>query len=169
MIETLTLFFAFNAIGFWILAAALCIGIICAIENDHELIPFVLIGLMGWIYFEELWALAHSISWPLVAGCALAYVAAGIGWSVVKWARYVREVVKTSSNQSDAKYTLRLSHNKSKITGWLAYWPWSAFWTVGWGVTRDFWVYIYDSMEAVYQKIADQAISGMPEKPACKK
>lgn len=163
MIETLIAFFAFEAFGFWVLVAALCIGIICAIENDHELVPFIFIGVMGWLYHKELFSLV-SIPWPAIAGCILGYVVAGIVWSVFKWKRYCNSIIKQDGmDRSDAKYKLALSHNKSKITGWLTYWPWSAAWTVGWGCTRDFWVYIYEQMEGVYKKIAEDAISKLPE------
>ena len=177
MIETLLAFFAVGAIGFWLLLFIASIIFIAAVENDEYAFSIVATIILLAIYWKPLLALgAH---WNLIAIFGGLYVVAGIAWSIWRWTRYVQKAAEnyqeiaeqlkskfkdknTSENVREMEYEktkfkdkIDVKDNKSRIVGWIVYWPWSAFWNI----TGDFFNAIYDHLKAVYQKIANKALA----------
>lgn len=46
--------------------------------------------------------------------------------------------------------------NKSLITGWMTYWPWSALWTLINDPVRKFFNWVYESISDLLQNISDK-------------
>ena len=162
MFETLLGFFAFGAIGFWLLLLVASIIFIASVECDTYSPAVIATIILAVIYWKPLIGL--GLTWQsLLIGTAV-YVGAGIAWSVWRWIKYVKETVESYNEKKGGKlddYTkssikdaVSVSRNKSKITAWIAYWPWSAFWNI----TGDFFKMIYENMKAVYQKIANKEL-----------
>ncbi len=160
MIESILSLFIVGTIGFWVLMAAVAIIIIASIENDHFGFPALLLMVVGAIYHKELLLLG----WTPLLLFALCYLVIGIAWSAFKWYRYVKKQVRlaksrksfTEAMHENLKDTLSLSNNKSRITAWLAYWPFSLIWSL----TGDFWNMIFENVKALYQRILDNALEG---------
>jgi hypothetical protein len=50
-----------------------------------------------------------------------------------------------------------VSENKSRITGWMTWWPWSGLWTLINDPIRRFFNWAYDQLGGVLQAISDRA------------
>lgn len=162
MITTLFEFFALGTLGFWILISLISITFVACIENDHYTFPTILALAIGTIYWKPLMAF---VNWQSLAIGVLVYVVVGVLWSVFRWFRYVKDLTnKYKKNPSESalstlKYALDVSDNKSRITAWIAYWPWSLLWNI----IGDLCVTVYEQIEGVYQKITDKALGNLPE------
>jgi hypothetical protein len=114
----------------------------------------------------------------------IGYFLLGAGWSLGKWWFHVKDMYrqysearaefmvvngKTAADQMDQtmkdKWKLNYSaqhyakpkvrQNKSRITLWMMYWPWSAVWTVINDPVRKIFAAIFHELQGLYQKIAD--------------
>lgn len=126
MIEAITAFFAFGALGFWVLAIVASIVFIACIENDRIVVPTLLtIGLIA-VYFKSLTGITEVITWRFLVGGIIAYVLSGSVWSFIKWGSYTRIAVKDfkrkNISESELKRRVDVSYNKARITGWLVWW-----------------------------------------------
>jgi len=171
MIETITgIFVVAGALTLWgwILAVIASIIFIASIENDHYATPSITAIVLGIIFWPFLAAVGVKTLIFIVAGYALA----GVGWSLFKWHRYVNKVANkyrekcgttlSKEQKSDLKREVSVSENKSRLTGWIAWWPWSLLWSL----TGDFFNMLYDAMVNAYQKISNSALSKFDdEKP----
>lgn len=111
-----------------------------------------------------------ALSWQAIATILVGYVLVGIVWSLFKWNRYVnakiKEVIERYGSWENAIKSLVIIHeispsyNKSKLIGWIAWWPWSMFWDL----SGDFFTMLYEGMTNAYQKITDNAISKVKNK-----
>lgn len=162
MIESILALFALGTLWFWVLLAVLSIIFIAAIENEKYFVPtLITIGFAG-AYWKAFSAL--SLDWRAVAIGVGIYALMGILWSVFRWFKFVKSAageyrkkadgILTQSQLSDLRREIGVSNNKSRITAWVAYWPWSLIWNI----TGDFFTMIYENLEGLYQKIADHAI-----------
>lgn len=170
MLESILGFFAFGALGFWLLLAALSIVYTVSVEVDkHGVAIFatILAILLGW---NNLGLLFHN--WQLLLIGVAAYGIAGGAWSVFRWLKYCRKYVETHPNEKisliegygDNKRTLTLeqyyseklkpSDHKSRLIAWIVYWPWSLIWNV----IGDFFTGIYDALANVYNRVAASVI-----------
>ena len=168
MLESIFGFFAVGMIGFWLLVLIASIIFITGAESDNYVLSAIVTILLGIAYWKPL--MAVGLSWQVIAVCVSAYVIFGIGWSAWRWWKYVHQTVErvkksgrsymerdgvlTDEDKERIKLAVNVSDNKGRIIGWMAYWPWSAFWNV----TGDFFTMVYDSMKSAYQRIADKAL-----------
>jgi len=162
MFESVLSFFAFGAIGFWLLLFVASIIFIACVEAETYPAAVVATAILALIYWKPIIGL--GLTWQSFSIGVAVYVALGIVWSVWRWIKYVKATVELYNERkggklddfakSSIKSAVSASNNKSKITAWIAYWPWSAFWNI----TGDFFKFIYDNMKAVYQKIANREL-----------
>lgn len=162
MITTVLEFFALGTFGFWLLCGLISIIFVACLEHDNTWFPSVLSVALVALYWKALVLLA--IGWQAIAIGVLVYAVSGIVWSMFRWFRYVKSTADTyreehggkltEQNRSTLVYKLKASNNKSRITAWIAYWPWSLVWNI----TGDFFKMAYESLQGVYQSIADRAI-----------
>lgn len=170
MIESFFLLFT----GLWALipiAVILSIIYIACVEHDDY----------GWAIGTTIVAafLCHkwlfSIEWSLkaIALYVLAYGVAGGVWSLFRWFKYCKKKIADNPYEKRASYEchtlpedyyakmLVVSNHKSRITGWIVFWPWSLLWNV----TGDFFTFIYDSLVGFYTKIANYLVrAAIPKK-----
>ena len=165
MIESIVAFFAFGTLGFWLLLTFASIVFISCIENDTYVFPNIVLVILGITYWKPLWLLGWK---PIIIGI-LCYTIVGVIWSVYRWYKYVKYLVKEYKDKfvtggdtmiSDIAFSslerdVDIAQNKSRIITWIIYWPWSFIWNV----TGDFFTFIYDSMKGIYQKISNKALS----------
>lgn len=160
MIETITAALAVGTFWFWLLLALASIIIIACTESEHYHTPSIVAIILGIIYWKDI----LIIPWPVIAIGIGIFAIGGVIWSAFKWLRYVAQIVSNYkrehgdmlSEQQMAllKFAVSVSQNKARITGWIAFWPWSAFWTV----TGDFFNMLYDSMFRIYENISNRGI-----------
>lgn len=120
----------------------------------------------------------------LLITSSLIYVLVGVAWSFAKWFRYCcveaergKEAIaiaigfdlhgqknivcnlSIAENQIQIleRYKPRIYGNKSRISGWIAYWPLSIFWTVTNEFLRDFFEKIVKFFKLQYEAVADRA------------
>jgi len=161
MIESILTAFAFGTIWFWVLTFLVSIIFIASIDNDHYATPTSTAIVVGLLFWKPIMAL----SWQAIAISFAVYVLAGILWSLFKWYRFVQKkaayyhekcgTTLTSTQLTSFKDSVSVLGNKARLTGWIAWWPWSLIWSV----TGDFWNFLYDTMVNAYRKIADREIN----------
>jgi hypothetical protein len=166
-------FFMFPAVGFWLGLVLLSVVYTFATEQDcHGWAVFSTI--IGVILFWKTIVLGFAI-WPLLILGLAAYALIGGGWSVYRWFRYCRTYIqenpyKSVNEHEKVSYSsgkpinleahdyyrkkLQPNEHKSKLVGWIIYWPWSLIWNF----IGDIVTTIYDSLVNVYQKTADAVI-----------
>lgn len=162
MIESILAALAVGTFWFYLIIAIASIVFIACIENDHYGTPTVVSILLAVLY----WKAFTVLSLPTIAIIVGGYAVAGVLWSVYRWYRHVQQAAfrfrekygttLTSSQKSDLKSEIKVSEHKSRITAWIAYWPWSLLWNI----TGDFFSMLYDAMVNAYQHIADRALNG---------
>jgi len=162
MIETLLTALAFGTFWFWLLVGIVSIIFIASIEHDHYATPTITAILLGALFWTPLHDL--NLSWHTVATVFAGYVLAGVLWSLFKWYRYVQTqaiyyyekygATISPTQRLALQEAISVSRNKARLTGWIAWWPWSLIWCV----TGDFWNFLYDTMVHAYQKISDHAM-----------
>lgn len=152
MITSIFEFFALGTLGFWILSAILSVVFIACIENDSRWFPTVVLVGLGLAYWKQLAALA--LGWQAVLIGVIAYTIIGVAWSFFRWYRYIQQAVKQDKNLNHGDYAISVSHNANRITGWIAYWPWSMLWNL----TGDFFTTISERLTSVYQNISKRVV-----------
>jgi hypothetical protein len=168
--ESILLFFAFGTWGFWLLALALSVVYTIATERDIHALAIVGTLIAAGLGWKSLVALG-AIAWPFLLIGIGAYLLIGGVWSVFRWFKYCRDFVTKNPYQGVNDYSeggngrkltaqeyfskkLRPSEHKSRLIGWIAYWPWSLIWNI----VGDTLTAIYDALANVYQKTADAVI-----------
>jgi hypothetical protein len=161
--------FAFGEIGFFVGLLALSVVYTIATERDiHGFAIFATILGVG-LFWNSIVALG-AIAWPFLLIGVGVYVLAGGAWSVFRWFKYCRDFVTKNPYQGVTDYSegsgrklsaqeyfskkLKPSEHKSRLIGWIAYWPWSLIWNI----VGDTLTAIYDALANVYQKTADAVI-----------
>lgn len=166
MLESILGFFAFGALGFWLLIVALSIVYTVSVEVDkHGIAIFatILALLLGW---NNLGFLFHN--WQLLLIGVAAYGIAGGAWSVFRWLKYCRKYIEEHRGRergTDAATfyaeQLKPSNHKSRLIAWIVYWPWSLVWNV----VGDFFTGIYDTLANVYNRVAASVIKKALNRP----
>ena len=100
------------------------------------------------------------------------YILVGIGYSLLRWnsfcAKWRREYDAEPggftrstmwSNRPDA------ATSKNRITAWMMFWPWSAFWWLLSDVITEIFEWIYVRFAAVYSRIAARHLDGLAPPP----
>ncbi len=170
MIESFLTSFAVGSIGFWILAVIASIVFTICVELDKLGSAIFATCVLGFIYFKSLHVLFASPT--TFAICCVVWVVIGVFWSCWRWLKYVRETIsnKTIKDSDDKRYVendLDLYKHKSRIIGWIVYWPWSMIWNI----VGDFFEALYKSMEGLYTKITESQLNKIQvtDKPDRKK
>ena len=168
-------FFVFPGVGFWLGLIFLSVVYTIATEADtHGFAVFSTILCVG-LFWLTLKTIVFSVAWPFLLIGVGAYALLGGGWSVWRWFKYCREYIafhpfKGVSDTDKYDYEdgkkvmvtaadyyrnkLRPSEHKSRLIGWIAYWPWSLIWNV----VGDTLTAIYDALVNVYQRTAEAVI-----------
>jgi len=162
MINTLLTAIGIGTIWFWIITLVASIIFIASIENDHYKTPTAVLALLGLIYWKDITATGYG--WQTIAIAVAVYAVIGVVWSAFRWFKYVRSKADyyrksygnmlEDSKLRELKRLVDVADNKSKIVGWVAWWPWSMFWNI----LGDFFTFVYDQVKGIYQKITDNAI-----------
>ena len=163
-------FFLFPSLGFFLGLLALSVVYTIATERDtHGFAIFATILGIG-LFWKSIVALG-AIAWPFILTGVGAYLLIGGIWSVFRWLKYCQNyIAKNPYNTAMNDYSsgrevrltaqeyfskkLRPSEHKSRLIGWIVYWPWSLIWNIA----GDTLTAIYDALANVYQKTADAVI-----------
>jgi hypothetical protein len=153
------------------------------------LVSFGALALFGNFNVFSL-ALSHPLHVAYIVG---AYFVAGALWSVAKWYFFVRErrrkyndvrakfleakglptdgpIPDEHKEAFSKNYDLkeyrnrpRIRDNKAIVTGWLAFWPVSAAWTLLNDPIRRIFEWIYETLHGVYEGISAYVYRGVEE------
>jgi hypothetical protein len=156
MIESILTFIAVGTFWFWLLIAIASGIVIGCLEDDKIGWPIFLTILFSFIYYEDL-ALVFS-DWRVIGIFLFIYVVCGVIWSFYRWFIHVRKFIKNYNRKEFSPLKdsreLNVSYNKSLITGWIIYWPWSLVWNL----TGDFFRNLFEGLKKSYQKIVDKQL-----------
>jgi hypothetical protein len=162
MITSILEFFALGTLGFWGLCVLVSIVFVACLENDNRWFPTIITIALAGLYWKSM--VAFALGWKAILLFSLVYLLAGVAWSFFRWIRYVKEqadVWRKENGNTLKEYDLAMlkrkldvSNNKGRLTGWIAYWPWSLVWNI----TGDFFTMVYENLQGAYQKIADRAL-----------
>ena len=162
MIEAIMTALAFGTFWFWAIITIASIIIISCVEHEHYSTPSFVAIILGIVYWKPIMA----APWQTIAIVLVSYAIVGVIWSTYKWYRLVNKKaasyrerygdVLTSDQKQELKSEITVSHHKSRLIGWISFWPWS----LAWAVTGDFFNMLYDSMVHIYQGIVDRALGG---------
>lgn len=156
---------AFGTVWFWILFAVLIIGITILVEKDDDNpggATFFLAAAFALYYFFGMKEQFNTVFQFLfynpgtAIGFILLYSLIGVVWSVAKWFFYVKKLVDEKCYDFENK--VQPSNNKSRITGWMIYWPLSAAWTLINDPVRKFFNMIFEQFEGIYESISERAL-----------
>jgi hypothetical protein len=153
--------------------------IVLHIETEKEIRAFfMLVATVGLILYLTK---QHPVSWiethyVLCATLFVTYFAIGTLWAIWKWYLYAWEirtqVIKAGSikawQTSMSRYIkipLQVSEHKSRVLGWMAYWPWSAMWWVLHSPVRRIWNGIYNGTAAVFQRVSNRVFKDVSDVP----
>ena len=147
------------------------------------IVTFVALAVFGNF---NLWQVVHGNPMGALLAL-LAYVGVGAVWSVGKWWFHVKEcrsnyqdlrdafmernkLEKSADIPDDRKSSFQevvsrhasaakplIRENKSRITIWMTYWPWSMTWTIINDPVKKTFRWVYHQLQAVYQAIADHS------------
>jgi len=161
MTEAILTFLAFGTFGFWLFLSVLSVIFIYCNENDHRTIPTLLFLGTIVLYWKQL----ITFNWQYLLGGFIAYLIAGVVWSVFKWIRFVSKAVDeckqkygsnlTDDQRIDLKRSIDVTYHKSQVTGWITFWPWGIIWTL----TGDLWNALYDAMKSTYERISNNGLA----------
>jgi hypothetical protein len=156
--------------------------IVAATENDanrYATGSFVVgAGLIVWLTKSNPlpWLAANSL-W-IVLGI-LGYFVAGILWGFFKWYLFnlsVRDKIEDGRLVvADKADSIRHRSNliilpisprehKTRIVGWMTYWPWSTVWFVLNDPVRRAWNAIYNRLVAKLEAVSNHVFKGLAEK-----
>lgn len=162
MITPILEFLAFGSLGFWILCSIVSAVFIACIEHENHWFPSCLVVIFAAVYWKAI--AAFSLNWQSILLGVAVYAVLGVAWSMFRWTRFVKEKADyyrkqygtklDKSNRSCLASAIDATSNKSRITGWIAYWPWSLIWNL----TGDVFKMLYETLQGVYQKISDRAV-----------
>jgi len=167
--ESILLFFAVGTWAFWLLILSLSTVYTIATERDTHGVAIFATFIAAGLCWNSLVALGTTIAWPLLLIGIGVYALVGGAWSVFRWFKYCREYIvqnpfniNATNDYSGIKETtisfyknrLQPSKHKSRLIGWIAYWPWSLVWNI----VGDTLTAIYDALVNIYQKTADLVI-----------
>ena len=163
----------FPSVGFFI--GILVLSVIYTAATEQDIHGFAILAtIIGAALFWNTINIAIA-SWHLLLIGASIYVLVGGVWSVFRWFKYCRDYIshhpysqvgedylKCWEAGKEVQLTpqeyyckqLRPAKHKSRLIGWIAYWPWSLLWNI----VGDTLIAIYDTLTNVYQKTANGAI-----------
>jgi len=165
--EALLSLFAVGAIGFWILIGLSLVIFTSAVENETFKFSIVWAALLLFLYYTPI---VQVITLKALLLIGIVYLIVGTAWSIFKWMKFVhnrdanyrRYIDKNKytpdeivSRRSYLESDLSPERNKSKIIGWIAYWPFCLLWSL----TRNLFTGIYDLISEMYSRIVSKEMS----------
>jgi hypothetical protein len=134
----------------WLLLSLLAIITIAVVATESwGWSTFSVLLTMVVLYFFTPFVFAvFRDPWSVVIYAAI-YVGIGIVWAFVKWYFYVL-------NRRDAGVSKppTAREHRSDITGWMAFWPWSAIWTLINDPVKRMYKALARSLEKVFDGIS---------------
>ena len=146
-----------------------------AVENEYGFAATIC--LIGYLAVLQLFfgvdVLGFVKTFPIHLACAaIVYVLCGLGWSIFKWYWYVtKEVDKLKERypkdyetktktwlEALERYVPKPNSEKTRIIGWMGYWPLSLVWFLVDDIVKEIFNWLYYRFAAIYQKITDAAI-----------
>lgn len=133
--------------------------------NSTGVATFVtVLTLLALELFTSIQPFSYAISNPLeTLWFGLAYVAAGVVYVWIKWYFFVHARLRTEiehrkkwPNDVSPLKAPRVDSNKSRIIGWMLYWPISAAWTILNDPLYRLFESIYNFIGSGLQKIANK-------------
>jgi len=172
-----------GGIGFWILLVLSSIIILACLDHENDLGAFL--SVVGTLAVLQLFSGVDLVSYvqsnplALLWGGGL-YFILGTLWSFFKWWVHVKDARKVYDHERDdflghggdmtpeekarwkglAPRIPEAIKNKSRIMGWMTFWPWSALWFVINDPIRRAFKAIYERLQGAYQRIVDKAFAG---------
>ena len=162
MIDTILGLIAFGSLGFWLLALVVSAVIIGCTEKQYYWVPsFLTLGMIAlyWKTFAAILDLRALI--VLVVG----YLAIGTVWSIFRWFRFTRSVANiymqkhgaelSIDSMAELKQDVNVNRHKARISGWIAYWPWSLFWNIAGDVIST----LFESVQNIYANLSNRQLN----------
>jgi hypothetical protein len=167
---------------FFYVAIPIGLLVLCYLVEGAENIGLATVGLVITLttlqVFSDVHPLSYIVNDPLRSlVIAAVYIALGVAYVWFKWTSYTRMAARKiasvlkSDSSNDLVYAIRVSgyrsiplkvsDHKSKIMGWMAYWPISAAWTVLNDSLRRLFEVIYDRIAVSLQRISDRAFADL--------
>lgn len=164
MIQEISAFFSFGAIGFFILLTILSIVFTIAVENDQYITAIIMSLISIGIYCSDIVLILPN--WKILLLGIFCYGVIGSIWSIYRWFNHCKQFIKKNPYDTRPSYhsgwtleeyytnSLNATKHKSRITGWIVFWPWSLTWNLlGNTVTS-----LYDLLSNIYTNITTSVI-----------
>jgi hypothetical protein len=117
--------------------------------------------------------LGYIVNNPLtILTYATAYIVVGVGYTFLRWDRFGANWRKIYDATPDG-YNKRSLYdnqptafkNKSRITNWMMFWPWSAFWWFLSDFILEVFNWVYSHFVTVYDRIMARHLQGLVRPP----
>jgi len=169
LLSTVLAFFVFPAAGFFLGLLALSVVYTIATETDSHGIAIFSTVLAIALYWATISVAVAA--WHLLLIGILVYLVLGGVWSVYRWLNYCRKFIQEHpytitveeyssgrrvllTEEQYYKSELLPSKNRSRLIGWVAYWPWSLVWNI----TGDLLTTVYNLLVDIYKRTAERVI-----------
>lgn len=111
-----------------------------------------------------------ELSWIQIGIALLAYIPAGLAWSIWRWKRYCKRIVNefkrsevstedASAHARKSKEKLKPSQNIQKLIGWTVAWPVSMASTLFGDIIDGIETFIRERLIGIYRRISSSAIN----------
>jgi len=180
----------FPLVGFWFWFAWVVAGswLFAAVYSDRYfqatldlVLLLALLSVTGNIRLAASWQYALHNPGAILGG-AVAYLAVGVAWSLIKWRLLLRrlklalrahgfkpehwlsqalpvELERQGLKFERGRVRLEVDDFKAKIVGWMTYWWVSMLLWVFGDAVHDLFEALYFSVRSYYQRVADSALN----------
>jgi hypothetical protein len=150
---------------FWPIALGIvwCIALMVCAENERGFLGLASTALFLWLIYllTNFNILGYVRDNPLTVLMYVGiYLVIGMVYSIVRWDRFVanwRAEFDSLSSTRDKDYAIgrrpTASNSKSRITHWMAYWPWSGLWWLLSDFLTELFSFLYRRLGKVYEYI----------------
>lgn len=167
---------------FWYALIVLTVVMVAALEYESGWIASLSLAafvLLLWM-LGDLGSLFTMTGLSTLVAMLIAYFVLGTGWAVAKWYFFLiaaRDWYTANRNEIEqakkGSYSLpsnhffknkddippRVKNHKGRITLWIAYWPWSALWTLTHDPITKMVVAIYHRIGGLLQHMSDRVFA----------
>lgn len=162
--------FALWTLGFYILLVIFCLIEAALVEHEHEgfatlLMIAFLVGLEKLSHVPVVQTIKQH--WLTAIGLIACYLLIGVGWSLVRWYMFCykqkTELLDPHNEWNKKNLSSRPlpREHKSRIMGWMSYWPFSMVWTFFDDVIAEFFNWAFEQCENRFDKISEKIFSGV--------
>lgn len=164
MIESIFAFFGLPIVLICLAVFFSIVYIIATEKDTHGFAIFVTLAA-ALIYYKYI--IAFFANWQLSLLCILVYGFIGGLWSIWRWVKYCKKTVDEYTyyptkggegflltKEQTLQQILSPKNHKSRLIGWIVYWPWSMIWNV----LGDFFTGIYDFLSIIYERVSSAVI-----------